>query len=293
MSSAILLMLLTGALWALVGVLFGAAPAEKDRLWSFFSLNGILFTVFVWLTQAPAAAPPREVLRLAALIVPSAVAEVFAFLLLKLAMERGPQGIAWSVSQSAMALAFLGSVAFLGTPASAAQWLGLALALASLVLFARVRPAGPAGAGAGGPRYWRILLASFLLIGAGQFLRLVPGHAGLSSGALTWRLPLQAPFGMLFWTAACLSTGRWRPRLVWRQALPYAIVVALGQIAFYRATDAADALRLTAVVLPVSIGTCILLFALWCRFVRGERLSRVGWGAVALDIAGIVLLSCA
>ena len=32
MSSAILLMLLTGALWALVGVLFGAAPAEKDRL---------------------------------------------------------------------------------------------------------------------------------------------------------------------------------------------------------------------------------------------------------------------
>ena len=150
MSSAILLMLLTGVLWALVGVLFGAAPAEKDRLWSFFALNGILFTAFVWLTQAPAAAPPREVFRLAALIVPSAVAEVFAFLLLKLAMERGPQGIAWSVSQSAMALAFLGSVAFLGTPASAAQWLGLALALASLVLFARVRPAGPAGAGAGG-----------------------------------------------------------------------------------------------------------------------------------------------
>ena len=61
MSSAILLMLLTGALWALVGVLFGAAPAEKDRLWSFFSLNGILFTAFVWLPQAPAAAPPREV----------------------------------------------------------------------------------------------------------------------------------------------------------------------------------------------------------------------------------------
>ena len=31
----------------------------------------------------------------------------------------------------------------------------------------------------------------------------------------------------VFWTAACLSTGRWRPRLVWRQALPYAVVVAL------------------------------------------------------------------
>ena len=61
MADAVLLMLLTGALWALVGVLFGAAPADRDRLWSFFSLNGILFAAFVWLTQAPAPAPPREV----------------------------------------------------------------------------------------------------------------------------------------------------------------------------------------------------------------------------------------
>ena len=119
----------------------------------------------------------------------------------------------------------------------------------------------------------------------------MPGHAGLSAEALTWRLPLQAPFGMVFWTAACLAAGCWRPRLVWRRSLPYAAVAALGQIAFYRATDAADALRLTAVVLPVSIGTCILLFALWCRFVRRERMSRAGWLAVALDVAGIALLS--
>jgi drug/metabolite transporter (DMT)-like permease len=44
--------------------------------------------------------------------------------------------------------------------------------------------------------------------------------------------------------------------------------------------------------MPISIGTCILFFTLYCCFFRHERLSRGGWAAVALDIAGIALLSC-
>ena len=289
MPSAIALMLLTGLLWTAVGVLFGAAPSEKDRLYAFFSLNGILFAAFVWIAQAPAAAPPGEVLRLSALIVPSACAEVAAFLFLKRAMDRGSQGIAWSVAQSSMVVSFLGSVAFLRNPASPAQWAGLALVLAGLALFGRDRPSG---AGVNDARYARFVAAAFVLIGAGQFLRLVPGYAGFSEETLTWRLPLQAPVGMAFWTAVCLARGIWRPRAVWRASVPYAVVAVLGQTCFYLATDAADALRITSIVMPVTIGTCILLFALWCRLFRGERLSRGGWAAVALDIAGIALLSC-
>ena len=65
----------------------------------------------------------------------------------------------------------------------------------------------------------------------------------------------------------------------------------VGQTSFYAATDAADAIQVTSVVMPVATGTCILLFALWCRFFRGERLSHGGWLAVALDVVGIALLS--
>ena len=289
MSNAIALMLLTGLLWTVVGVLFGAAPSERDRLYAFFSLNGILFAAFVWLSQAPSAAPAGEVLRLAALIVPSACAEVAAFFFLKRAMDRGSQGIAWAVAQSSMAVPFLCSIVFLRSPASPAQWAGLALVLAGLALFGRDKPSG---AGMNDARYARLVAAAFVLIGAGQFLRLVPGGAGFSEEALSWRLPLQAPVGALFWTAVCLARGIWRPRAVWRASVPYAVVCVLGQTCFYLAADAADALRLKSIVMPVSIGTCILLFALWCRLFRGERLSRGGWAAVALDVAGIALLSC-
>ena len=289
MTTAVSLMLLTGALWALVGVLFGAAPSDRDRLYPFFALNGILFTIFVFAAQPPVAAPAGGVLRLAAVIVPSAALEVAAFLLLKFAMDRGSQGIAWCVAQSAMAVSFVCSVVFLRNPATAARWTGLALALAALVLFARDKPAK--GAVGNDARYFRLVFASFALIGAAQFLRLVPGYMGFPEETLAWRLPLQAPVGAVVWSVVCLAK-RLRPSAaVWKLALPYAAVVAVSQIVFYRAVDAEDALRATSLVMPVSIGTCILLFALWCCFVRRERLSPAGWLAVALDLAGIALLS--
>lgn len=95
----------------------------------------------------------------------------------------------------------------------------------------------------------------------------------------------------VIWTFVCLAKGVWKPQKVWKQSLPYAIVVALGQICFYLATDAADKLLLTSIVMPVAIGRCILFFTLYCRFFRHERLSRGGWAAVAMDIIGIALLS--
>lgn len=282
-------MLLTGVIWTAVGVLFGRAPAEKDRLCTFFALNGAIFVTFVYLTRPPTAAPAAEVLRLSALMVPSAFLEVMAFLLLKLAMDRGSQGIAWCIAQSAMVISFLGSILFLGNPSSPWQWLGMALMLGSLALFGMAKHAD--GKAVNDATFFRLVFGAFAMVGVGQFLRLIPGYAGFSPETLTWRLPLQAPVGMVFWSVVCLSKGFWRPGAVWRHSVPYGIVVALGQVCFYLATDAADKLRITSVVMPVSIGTCILFFTLWCRFFRGERLSRGGWLAVALNVAGIALLS--
>ena len=272
MTQAILLMLLTGLVWTAVGVLFGAAPSERDRLYSFFAIGNLMFCVFSLATQPPSAATVPEVLRMSALIVPSALMEVIAFLLLKRAMERGSQGVAWCVAQSAMVIPFLCLVAFMRNPASAAQWAGLASVLAGLALLGREKPDGEADAK--DAAYILLALAAFALLGLGQFLRLVPGYAGFSP------------------VVVCSAKRLWNIGAACRSAVPYGIVVALGEICFYLATDAADKLLLTSIVMPVSIGTCILLFTLYCRIFRRERLSPGGWIAVALDIIGIALLSC-
>ena len=289
MLHAVSLMLLTGVIWTLVGVLFGAAPSEKDKLLSFFALNGVFYVTFVYIAQMPSAAPVKEVLRLSVLILPSAIMELVAFLLLKLAMDRGSQGIAWCIAQSAMVVSFICSIIFLRNPSSAPQWIGMVLMLASLVLFGKDKQStGNVGNDA---TFFRLVFISFALIGVAQFLRLIPGYAGFSPETMTWRLPLSAPVGMITWTVVCLAKGVWKPGKVWKHSLTYAIVVALGQICFYLAVDAADKLLLTSIVMPVSIGTCILFFTLYCRFFRHERLSRGGWAAVAMDIIGIALLS--
>lgn len=290
MTQAILLMLLTGLVWTAVGVLFGAAPSERNRLYSFFAIGNLMFCVFSLATQPPSAATVPEVLRMSALIVPSALMEVIAFLLLKRAMERGSQGVAWCVAQSAMVIPFLCLVAFMRNPASAAQWAGLASVLAGLALLGREKPDGEADAK--DAAYILLALAAFALLGLGQFLRLVPGYAGFTPEAMSWRLPLHSLAAALYWVMVCSARRIWSIGAAWRSAVPYGIVVALGEICFYLATDAADKLLLTSIVMPVSIGTCILLFTLYCRIFRRERLSPGGWIAVALDIIGIALLSC-
>lgn len=282
-------MLGTGVIWALVGVVFGSAPSDRDRMFSFFAIYQTLFCAFVWIAQPPAAAPAGEVLRLSALMVPSGSMEIAAFLLLKIAMGRGSQGIAWCFSQSAMGISFVCSVAFLGNPSTALQWTGLAFTLVALALFAKDKPSSDADSN--DPLYWRLVFGAFALIGAGQFLRLIPEYAGFSDATLTWRLPLMSPIGAVFWTIACAAKRIWKPGLVWKVSVACAAVVALGQICFFAATKAAYPLGITSRVMPVAIGTCILLFALWCRFVRRERMSWAGWLAVAADIAGIALLS--
>lgn len=290
MVNAVLLMLLTGLAWAVVGVLFGAAPSERNRLYSFFALNNIVFCVCSLVIRPPSAAPITEILRLSALIVPSALTEMVAFLLLKRAMERGSQGIAWCVSQSSMVVPFLCMVAFMGNPSSAAQWAGLALVLTGLVLLGRDKPSN--GQASNDAVYFRLVLAAFALIGIGQYLRLIPGYAHFSAETMTWRLPLQSMTSAFYWVVVCSSKRTWCLGSVWRHAVPYGIVAAFSDIAFYIATDAADRLLLTAIMMPVTIGSCIMLFTLYCRIFRGERLSPGGWLAVVLDIVGIALLSC-
>ena len=290
MMTAVLLLLTTGLIWGVVGVLFGRAPQDKNKLCSWFALNAVVFTSFVLLTQTPAPAPGREILRLSYYIVPSAFLEIAAFLLLKLAMNRGSQGIAWCVMQSAMIVPFLGSLLLLNNTASLWQWLGITLIIGSLVAFGITKHS------AGGSRqsdstFFRYVFTAFALVGAAHFLRVIPGSAGFSAETLSWRLLLQTPCGLLFWFGACCKNRSFQPRAIWKQSLLYGTVTALGQTAFYISTDAADRIKLTSIIYPISLGTCIAFFSLYCFFIRKEQVSKLSWVATAATIAGIAFMA--
>lgn len=131
---AIFYMLITGVLWTLVGIIYGKAPDKQGDLYSFLALNGFCYTLFIWSVHFPQKAPPPEVLHLALYMIPATVIEMTGFLLLKYAMTRGSQGIAWSIAQSSMVIPFLGAILFLGNHAGAVKYTGAAVLLSGLIL---------------------------------------------------------------------------------------------------------------------------------------------------------------
>ena len=118
---------------------------------------------------------------------------------------------------------------------------------------------------------------------------LVP--VGFSAETLSWRLTLQSPFGMLFWLAVCWHKRCFTAKAVWKQALLYGFVVALGHAVFYIGTDAADKLKQPAIIYPITLGTCITFFSLYCFFIRKEKFSKMSWAAMAATVCGIALMA--
>ncbi|MBR2642962.1 MAG: hypothetical protein IKD46_07515 [Lentisphaeria bacterium] len=290
MASAILLLLATGIVWGMIGVLFGRAPSEKDKLYTWFALNGMVFTGLVLLTRTPDPAPVSEILRLSLYIAPSAILDLLAFLVLKLAMDRGSQGVAWCVMQSAMVVPFLGALIFLGNTASVWQWAGMGLIIISLLIFGFAKQSKEENKQSD-KLFYRYIFLAFALVGVAQFLRIIPGSVGFSEETLSWRLTLQAPYGMIFWLCACWKIHKFTPKPVWKQALLYGFVVALGHALFYLGTDAADKLKLTSIIYPMTLGTCIAFFSLYCFFVRKEQVSKLSWVAMAATVSGIALMA--
>jgi len=286
-------MLVTGVLWTAVGIVFGRAPDERGQLGSFFALNGMFYVLFIWILHFPQAADPAEVLRLSIFMLPAAIAELIGFLLLKYAMARGSQGIAWSIVQSSMVLPFLGAIVFLNNHAGYVKFLGALILLGGLALLGlrnEQQKGGEAETG-DGKGYLPLAFSAFLLIGFGQFLRITPGNIGFSEAALSWRLPVTAPCGMIFWMCYSLSKHSFFPGKVWKLALFYGMITSLGQICFFCAVDAADPRGITSIVYPVAVGTSILLFAAYCVLFRKEKFSKAGWLGVASIASGIALLS--
>ena len=136
-----------------------------------------------------------------------------------------------------------------------------------------------------------MLFSAFFLDGTSEFLRLIPGNAGFSEAVLSWRLPLSAPVGMIIWMTYALFKHFLALNKIWKISILYSVLTALAQVCYFLAVDNADRLGLTSIVYPVSVGSSIVLFALYCVFFRKEKFNFAAWCGVAAATTGITLLS--
>ena len=136
----ILAMVIVGSSWCLIGLIMGDAPKrgiEPSLVQLFGSIvSASASVVIMFSTGAFPTASSTVVLWTCAAYAFSGASNFFMLQIMSSAMQSGPNGIIWSIIQSAMIFPFIGGILFFGVEFTAFRGVGIVLVLAALVLFA-------------------------------------------------------------------------------------------------------------------------------------------------------------
>ncbi len=290
MITGIILTVLTGALWMLVGVIYSKAADKLKNYAAFMLVYALTFATFVFTVRTPPMLPVKALLPIALTMVPAALLGLAGFWALYVAMQKSSHAVAWTFVQSAMVVPFLGGWLFLGNQASWINLSGAGTMVLALVLLGKGKNSNDdAKKQALSGMLWSI--AALLLTGASQFLTLIPGvwYAD-QTDLLAWRLPLLTLSGVAVWLAVWLVRREKVDKLALFRGVSYGVVVALGQIMLYLALDALQKFNLANAVYPAAITMCIVLFAIYCRIFRHEKFNFLTISGAILMLGGSLLL---
>ena len=284
MITGLVLTILTGIFWMAVGIIYSRVAGKRLNFTAFMLVYSLAYGIFVCAVRTPYLVPFQEICKLAKIMLPASLLGMAGFLALYMAMKKSSHAVAWSFTQSAMIVPFLGGWLMLGSKVSCINIAGAVLLLTALCLFGRNK-AGDSGENTAlSGILWSI--GSLLLTGLSQFLTLLPGMwFDGNSELLSWRLPLQVLPLIVVWLIALairrekidLSAIKW--------GILYGVIVSIGQILLYLALDRMQQYQLSNAVYPTAIAMCIILFTVYCRIFRNERFT-------PLSIAGLLIMLC-
>ena len=284
-----LLLAVTGLIWTAVGIIFSKATQDNRDFTGFLLVSSAISAIAIWITRTPVAAPPVEIWKTAAAIVPGAVLSLLGFWTLFVAMRKGSHALAWIFTQSAMIIPFVGGWMFFGNKAEWLNWSGMLLIAAALVLVGRSKCGSDTNALAKSDGLKWSLIA-MVLVGVSQLLTLLPGEIGIGAEALTWRLPLQTVPALVVWGVVACFKKQFPLKVSIKQGIIYGLVVISGQVTLYMSIDQLGKYNLANIVYPVAINICIVLFTLFCAVWRKERITVWSSIGVSLLVCGTALL---
>lgn len=302
---AILGLAVVGLSWTLVGIVLGNAPKKgiPPEVLIFFGSavptlvglivlhTGVLGTVN-WFSKAAFWGIFYYGL--------SAVFNFFMMHLLSLTMQRGPNGIVWSITQSGMVVTFLCGIIFKGDIVTWVRIAGMVVLLAALLLLGLARDNHIKN----NDRTWVwMAFGCFLLCGINQTFamlatyvpevrddfngvaRSVVLNGGAMLPALCWNIASKRR-EFLKQLNGCICN-----KYLW---IYVAIQQGFGLIAAYfiqfRCFDYLSAHNLGSAAYPILVASCLLGFAVYSTCVLREKSSLVQKAGMVLCILGIILI---
>ena len=286
MTTGLLLLILTGILWAEVGIVISQVVRRGISYAAFAvwpaTVGALLAATFTVDWSARGSLPVAGLMILAGLFTAA------AFLLMTRAMEAGHHAIIWTVSQFAFVWSFGFGVLALGEEPGEGRWTGMALIALGVALFGRARktvePTGPV------KRHWFALsLAAFVVLGVSQVLTVLPSaFPALHDAARLRTATLLGGVAVTYAVVAWQRGDRVRGGAL-ALGVGQGVVSFASQWMFFAGMDHLAAAHLVGLAYPVTIGVCLAAFALYSRLWLREPASPTYWAAVAASLAGVAL----
>ena len=292
MLSGLLSLAVTGILWVVLGVVVSSS-ARKNQNLSFIqggagvlivlaALPGLFFTSIPgWLTTV--------------CIFLSGVGNYTIFLVMKRAMESGPNGLTWAIIQSAFTIPFIMGITFFHVNCSLFRLAGLLLLLTATVLM------GCCGQkqnnGEGFSRKWLIFtVTGFVLAGLNQCCANLPsyftGHEEIDFSGLWVRSGLGGAGTAAAWLLHGLKRREnFQGGSCGKGIILMTISTLIASVTLFCGLDQLASAGAGAIGYPIAMGITIAAFLLYSILILHERLSPTALASILLCLCGIVLLT--
>lgn len=289
-------MVLVGTSWTVFGYVMGRAPRQGIKIPYLLTVSGLLALAVsgsVGLYQGfPRLSAFGYLITFGALIL-CGIVNYYQLDLMSRAMQKGPNGIIWSIIQSGFVFPFFMGVLFFGVELNLLRTAGLVSLLISLVFFGTGKSRSANG-------NWKLLtFGAFLATGVSQMLSNLPSYypesesvssiwrtaafsAGLILGALTLELMGKKP--VLRELAAHFRRGA-----VWRTAFLLEVPeMVTSWLLLYPGMDILSRAGIGSAAYPVMVSSCILIFELFAVLILKEKRTPLQWIALLLCLLGVV-----
>lgn len=296
MLTGLLLIVVVGWLWVLVGVVLTRVAATGTSVIAFYLVGCWLAAVFAWGFlvdwQVLRAGLPARTGVLALWLGIAGTLNSLGQLLLVKAINAGHKGVSWAIVQLAMLIPFCSALLFWQERLTVAGATGLLLLLGAVVLLSRGRlPAAAAPVRASTMNWLGLVLGALVLIGTAQACQAVPSHWAGWRDAGRLRVAFLATGGALVntvWVVA-LRPPLTRPAL--RYGMWWAVLAVLSYVLLFRALDQLARAGLSSFAFPIGQATCMIGFALYSFWRLREPFSRSVWCGLGCGLLGIALMA--
>jgi len=306
MFNAMVLLTVTGIVWALIGVVYSGVVSKKINILNLSLLYTpilifVNFFFFADLDKIFSAGFTPPALDFFGLIVVGGAINIVGMLLMQFGMKYGNNGFVFAIGQSALVLPFVIILAMYRETPDIAKVIGTVCVLIGVALIgfqSGSEQKSDLKEGGNTPQnkknyLWLVFaLLAFFTIGISQAMF---SSTGYIEDAYSLR-PAFLALGAFLGSVLCKAYFPDEKFSVTKPMLLFSFFLILVGMASaklsFAAIDAMGELKLASMTYPIATGICIVTFALYSIFVLKEKTHRMGLAGLAAIVLGVLLFCC-